>query len=203
VRAVPPEIPVIADAKRGDIASTAEAYARALFDHLGCDACTLSPYLGIDAITPFLDRPGRFVFVLCRTSNPSAAELQDVAVDGATLNERVARTVYGWERPNRCGLVVGATDPAAAARAAAAAPGLWLLAPGLGAQSGDLTATAHALGTTVHSTIWNASRAITGSGNGRDFAQRARDAAAALRRQINQSYQPSAISHQPFTNSLL
>jgi orotidine-5'-phosphate decarboxylase len=139
--------------------------------------------------------------VLCRTSNPSAAELQDVAVDGGTLYERVARTVHGWERPDRCGLVVGATDPAAAARVAAAAPGLWLLAPGLGAQSGDLAATAHALDANVHSTIWNASRAITSAGKGRDFAQRARDAAEALRRQINQSYQPSAISHQPFTDT--
>ena len=95
VRAIPADIPVIADAKRGDIASTAEAYARALFDHLGCDACTLSPYLGIDAVTPFLARPGRFVFVLCRTSNPSAGELQDAPVGDGVLYQRVAETVRG------------------------------------------------------------------------------------------------------------
>lgn len=187
VRAVPAGIPVIADAKRGDIRGTAAAYASAIFDGLGCDACTLNPYLGLDAIAPFVERPGAFAFVLCRTSNPSAGDLQDLAVGEMPLYEYVARTVHGWGRPESCGLVVAATDPAAAARVAAAAPGLWLLAPGLGAQGGDLTATARALGASAPLTLWNASRTIAGAGHGRDYAARAHAAAEQLRREINEA----------------
>ena len=186
IRAVPAGIPVIADAKRGDIPSTAEAYAAALYDVLGCDACTVSPYLGLDAVAPFMSRPGSFAFVLCRTSNPCAGDMQDLAVGTAPLYEIVARMVHGWARPASCGLVVAATDPAAAARVAAAAPGLWLLAPGLGAQGGDLRAMAYALGPSARLTLWAASRAISGAGSGRDYAARAREAAGALRHQINQ-----------------
>lgn len=184
VRAVPDEIPVIADAKRGDISSTAAAYASALFEWLGADACTLSPYLGFDAIAPFVERAGAFAFVLCRTSNAGAGELQDLAVGDRPLYEHVARMVHAWGRPASCGLVVGATDPAAAARIAPAAPGLWLLAPGLGAQGGDLRATARALGPAAGQTVWSASRGITAAGRGRDYAVRARQAAETLRRQI-------------------
>src|SRR5579885_2897208 len=146
VRAVPDGIPVIADAKRGDIGSTASAYATAIYDRLGCDACTVSPYLGFDAVAPFIARAGAFSFVPCRTSNPSAPEVQDLQAGDSTVYERVAALVRGWNRPEACGLVVGATDPAAAARVVALAPDLWLLAPGLGAQGGDLGATAAALG---------------------------------------------------------
>ena len=185
VRAIPDDIPVIADAKRGDIASTAEAYARALFDHLGCDACTLSPYLGIDAVTPFLARPGRFVFVLCRTSNPSAGELQDTPVDEHAVRARRA----DGARLGQARIVVALSSappiPWRQRELRPAAPDLWLLAPGIGAQSGDLTAAARALAGSAGTTIWNASRAITGAGRGRDFAAQAHAAAETLRRQIN------------------
>lgn len=185
LRAVPNGIPVIADAKRADIGSTAEAYAAALFDWLGADACTVNPYLGFDAVAPFIARPGSFAFVLCRTSNSGAGELQDLLVEGRPLYERVAGLVQSWGKPESCGLVVGATDPAGARRAAAAAPDLWLLAPGLGAQGGDVEAMARALGPSAQHTVWNASRAITGAGKGRDFAQRAYETARSLRDQIN------------------
>ncbi len=184
VRLVPDGIPVIADAKRADIGSTAAAYATAIFDRLGCDACTVSPYLGFDAIEPFVARPGAFAFVLCRTSNPGARDLQDLPVDGVPLYERVARWVQGQGRPASCGLVVGATDPEAARRVAAAAPDLWLLAPGLGPQGGDLEGTARALGASASHTLWNASRAVTGAGRGPDYAQKAREAARRRRDEI-------------------
>jgi len=185
VKAVPNGIPVIADGKRGDIGSTAAAYATAIYDVLGCDACTVNPYLGFDAIEPFITRPGSFAFVLCRTSNPGARDLQDLASDGVPLYETVARWVQGWGRPASCGLVAGATDPVAAARVAAAAPDLWLLAPGLGPQGGDLAATARALGASAPRTLWNASRAITGVSRGADYAVKAREAAQRLRDEVN------------------
>jgi len=185
VRAVPAGVPVIADAKRADIGSTAAAYATAIYDVLGCDACTVNPYLGFDAIAPFIARPGSFAFVLCRTSNPGARDLQDVTTgDGLPLYEHVARWVQRQGRPNSCGLVVGATDPAAARRVAAAAPDLWLLAPGLGPQGGDLEGTARALGPSAAHTLWNASRGITGAVRGRDYAAKAREAARLLREQL-------------------
>jgi len=185
VRAVPAGVPVIADAKRADIGSTAAAYATAIYDVLGCDACTVSPYLGFDAIEPFIARPGSFAFVLCRTSNPGARDLQDVTTgDGLPLYEQVARWMQRQGRPNSCGLVVGATDPAAARRVAAAAPDLWLLAPGLGPQGGDLAGTARALGPSAVHTLWNASRGITGAGRGSDYAIKAREAARLLREQL-------------------
>jgi len=185
VRSVPDGIPVIADAKRSDIGSTAAAYAMAIFDGLGCDACTVSPYLGYDGVAPFIDRPGRFAFVLCRTSNPSAGDIQDLLVDGTPLYRRVARQVHDWRRPQSLGLVVGATDPVAAGAVAEDATDLWLLAPGLGAQGGDLAATADALGPAASHTLWNASRAITKAGHGPDYAQQARAAAQTLRDRIN------------------
>jgi orotidine-5'-phosphate decarboxylase len=185
IRSVPDGIPVIGDAKRGDIGSTATAYAEAIFDYLGCDACTANPYLGFEAIAPFVERPGSFAFVLCRTSNPGASEVQDLLVDGVPLYQRLARLVYEWKRPESCGLVVGATDSAAAGRAAAAAPGLWLLAPGLGAQGGDLEATARALGPSAGMTLWSASRGITAASRGADYAAQARAAAERLRSAIN------------------
>jgi len=185
VRAVPDGIPVIADAKRADIGSTAMAYATAIYDVLGCDACTVNPYLGFDAIEPFIARSGSFAFVLCRTSNPGSRDLQDVATgDGNPLYEQVARWMQNQGRPESCGLVVGATDPVAARRVAAAAPDLWLLAPGLGAQGGDLGGTARALGPSAAHTLWNASRGITGAGRGRDYAVQAREAARQLREQL-------------------
>jgi orotidine-5'-phosphate decarboxylase len=141
---LPADVPVIADAKRGDIDSTVARQAVALFDQLGADAVTVNPYLGAGALAPLLERADRFAYVLCRTSNPGAGELQDleVAADPATgrpaerLHERVARLVTGWGPGGTVGLVVGATAPSELARIRALAPGLPFLVPGMGTQGG-------------------------------------------------------------------
>lgn len=139
--AIPTDIPFIADAKRGDISSTAARQAVALFDTLGADAVTASPYLGGEAIEPLLARGERFVYVLCRTSNPGAAELQNLDVNGEPLYVHVARRATGWAAGRgNVGLVVGATAPAEIARIRAAAPELPFLVPGIGAQGGDVDA---------------------------------------------------------------
>ena len=145
--AIPADVPVIADAKRGDIGTTAARHATALFDVLGADAITASPYLGSEAIAPLLDRTDRFVYVLCRTSNPGAGELQDLVVAetaGPTamapaepLYARVARRAAGWGPGGTVGLVVGATAPHELEAVRAIAPGLAFLVPGVGAQGGD------------------------------------------------------------------
>jgi len=145
-------IPVILDAKRGDIASTAEAYAQSAFEHLGAHCITLNPYLGKDSIDPFIQNSKKGVFLLCKTSNPGAADLQDIevvssqwSVDGQPPTDHhqpfylhVARLAQSWNTRNNIGLVVGATQPAALACVRAAAPDLWFLSPGVGAQGGDL-----------------------------------------------------------------
>jgi orotidine-5'-phosphate decarboxylase len=143
--AVPSDVPVIVDAKRGDIGSTAARQAVALFDGLGADAITVNPYLGEEAIAPLLERADRFAYVLCRTSNPGAAELQNLTVEadetgGAPrepLYARVARRASGWGPGGTVGLVVGATAPAELRAIRAVAPGLAFLVPGVGAQGGD------------------------------------------------------------------
>ena len=143
--AVPAGLPVVIDAKRGDIGSTAARQAVALYDGLGADAITVSPYLGEEAIAPLLAREDRFAYVLCRTSNPGAAELQGlrVAADEAAgypdepLYARVARRAAGWGPGGTIGLVVGATAPRELAELRAIAPGLAFLVPGVGAQGGD------------------------------------------------------------------
>ena len=141
---VPAQVPVIIDAKRGDIGSTAARQAAALFDGLGADAITVSPYLGEEAIGPLLERIDRFAYVLCRTSNPGAAELQGLVVapepDGSPsepLYARVARRATAWGPGGTVGLVVGATAPAELAEIRTIAPGLAFLVPGVGAQGGD------------------------------------------------------------------
>lgn len=143
---VPSGVPVIADAKRGDIGTTAARQAVALFDVLGADAVTVNPYLGSEAIEPLLERLDRFAYVLCRTSNPGAGELQglEVAADGDAPTEplyaRVARLAGSWGPGGTVGLVVGATAPAELANVRAIAPGLAFLVPGVGAQGGDVEA---------------------------------------------------------------
>jgi orotidine-5'-phosphate decarboxylase len=141
--ALPREVLVIADAKRGDIGTTSERHAAALFDRLGADAVTVSPYLGEAAISPLLERPDRFAYVLCRTSNPGAGELQDLRVAGGPedaagepLWAHVARRAASWGPGGTVGLVVGATAPAELAAIRAIAPGLAFLVPGVGAQGG-------------------------------------------------------------------
>jgi orotidine-5'-phosphate decarboxylase len=141
---IPADVVVIADAKRGDIGSTAARQAVALFDALGADAVTANPYLGAEAIEPLLERTDRFVYVLCRTSNPGAGELQDLVVaadDSAPaerLHERVARRAADWGPGGTVGLVVGATAPAELVTIRSIAPGLAFLVPGVGAQGGAI-----------------------------------------------------------------
>jgi len=145
-------IPVILDAKRGDIASTADAYARSAFENLGAHAITLSPYLGRDSIDPFLAHKEKGVFLLCKTSNPGAGDLQDLelarspgsARTSLRLYEFIAQLAQTWNTGNNLGLVVGATQPEALARVRAVAPDLWFLVPGVGAQGGDLATAMHA-----------------------------------------------------------
>ncbi len=143
-------IPVILDAKRGDIASTAEAYARSAFERLGAHAITLNPYLGKDSIEPFLMYKEKGVFLLCKTSNPGAADIQDLTVEvgssggglrprvSVPLYEHIARLAQAWNTGDNIGLVIGATQPAAIQRVRAIAPDVWFLIPGIGAQGGDL-----------------------------------------------------------------
>jgi orotidine 5'-phosphate decarboxylase subfamily 2 len=145
-------IPVILDAKRGDIASTADAYARSAFEELGAHAITLSPYLGRDSIDPFLAYKEKGVFLLCKTSNSGAGDFQDLnlaQIQGSPhasmrLYEYVAQLAQTWNIGNNLGLVVGATQPESLARVRAVAPDLWFLAPGVGAQGGDLATALHA-----------------------------------------------------------
>ena len=137
------KIPIILDAKRGDIASTAEAYAKSAFENLGADCITLSPYLGKDSIDPFLNYPEKGVFLLCKTSNAGSGDLQDMMVDvGAQhvvpLHVHVAHLAQTWNTKNNIGLVVGATHLEAMKRVRVAAPDLWFLAPGVGTQGGEL-----------------------------------------------------------------
>jgi orotidine-5'-phosphate decarboxylase len=179
---IPASIPFVADAKRGDIGSTAVQHAAALFDRLGADAVTIHPYPGAEALAPLLDRADRFAYVVCRTSNPGGAELQDltVAADPETgapaeaLHLRVARRAATWGPGGTVGLVVGATAPAELRAIRAVAPGTAFLVPGVGAQGGDIDAvvrdgpaSAPPAGTRAgRGLLVNVSRAISGSAQG-------------------------------------
>ena len=181
-----PGVPVILDAKRGDIGSTAAQYAREAFERYRGDAVTLSPYMGRDSITPWLEWPERGIFLLCRTSNPGGSDLQSLVVEGRPLFERVAHLAStplnqgGWGVPGRVGLVVGATFPTEIERVRTIVGSeMPLLIPGIGAQGGDLDATLRAAGPSA--SIINSSRDILYAGAGEDFANAARAAAIALR----------------------
>ncbi len=179
-RDVPPELVCILDAKRGDIGSTAERYATGLFDHLGADAVTLSPYLGEDAIEPFLEYPDRLVFVLARTSNPSAARVQELVADGRPVHEAVARWVAGRWTDGRVGLVVGATAPDELERLRHAVPGPAFLVPGVGAQGGDLMTSGRLCAGEWAPGLVSVSRAIAEASAGPDWRQAAAEAARGL-----------------------
>ncbi|MCY4089207.1 MAG: orotidine-5'-phosphate decarboxylase [Caldilineaceae bacterium] len=180
IAAVPNEIPVLLDAKRGDIGSTAAAYARACFDELGVDAVTLSPYLGRDSIEPFAAYEGKGLFILCHTSNPSAGALQNLPVCSGDLPLflQVAKEAVSWS--SNVGLVVGATCPGALADVRTVAPEAWLLVPGVGAQGGDLEA---ALAAGLRSDGMGALVAAT---RGITQAEDPRRAAQELKERINQ-----------------
>ena len=177
-----PGVPVIVDAKRGDIGSTSAAYARAIFDHLHADAVTVQPYLGADGVRPFLERSDKGVFVLCRTSNGSAREFQDLTVGDRPLYMTVADAVANrWNAAGNCGLVVGATYPEELHAVREAAPELPILIPGVGAQGGDLEAAVHAgRDARGQGIIVAASRSILFASAGPDYAGAAAKEAAKL-----------------------
>jgi orotidine 5'-phosphate decarboxylase subfamily 2 len=170
---------LILDAKRGDIASTAERQAESLLGRLGADAVTLSPYLGEDAIEPFLAHGRHMVYVLARTSNPSAGRFQDLPVDGAPLDEQVARWVAARWSNGRVGLVVGATVPSALTRLRAVAPGPGFLVLGVGVQGGDLPAAMASCAGTLAPGLVSTSRAIASASRGADWETAAASAARA------------------------
>ena len=192
IHAVAPGIPVILDAKRGDIGSTAEQYAREVFERYRADAVTLSPFLGLDSLEPWMKYDGKGLFLLCRTSNPGGSDLQAQRLaSGDLLYEHVARLAQGpWNRGGQLGLVVGATFPAELERVRTLAPTLPLLIPGVGAQGGDAAATVRAAwrregGRTTGPIVVSSSRAVLYAGAGPDFAAAARKVARATRDALN------------------
>lgn len=184
MRVVAPQVPIILDAKRGDIGSTAEQYAKEAFERYGADAVTLSPFMGFDSVQPYLRYPGKGAFLLCRTSNPGGDDFQSQRLDSVPgkplLYEHIATLAQGpWNLNGQLGLVVGATYPNEIARVRELAPNLPLLIPGVGAQGGDANATVKAgwRGTGWDSTgsvIVNSSRAILYASAEADFADAAR-----------------------------
>ncbi len=181
-----PDHVLLLDAKRGDIGSTAEHYAREAFVRYGADAVTVNPYLGTDSVEPFLRHEGKGTIILCRTSNRGGDDFQSLLVDGQPLYQRVARRVADdWSRMGECGLVVGATYPAELGIVREIAGDLPILVPGIGAQGGDVEATVNAghdsagLGLMISS-----SRAILYASDGEDFAEAAGAMAAATRDEI-------------------
>jgi orotidine-5'-phosphate decarboxylase len=185
LQAIPTDIPVILDAKRGDVPNTAIAYAEALFDRFHADAATVAPYVGMDGIAPFVDKG--YAFVLARTSNPGAGDIQDLLVDGRPLFERVVEQCVAAFPAERCGLVVGSTYPEEAARLRALAPDRMFLMPGVGAQSGDIGAIRAALDVHGGGVLPSASRSVLYAEAGAGFEPAAARAAAELKRQANEA----------------
>jgi len=186
LKQVPTHIPVIGDAKRGDIGNTAKAYARALFSVLGFDAATVSPYLGFDSVQPFISYEDKAVFILCRTSNKGAMDFQGLLTDGSPLYEIVAQKAKQWNIHGNIGLVVGATYPGELQRVRSICPDMPLLIPGIGAQGGDLaSAVAGGADARGEKAIINVSRQILYASKGRDFAEAAKKMAGKIRDQIN------------------
>jgi len=198
IQRVAPAVPVILDAKRGDIGATAEQYAREAFERFRADAVTLSPFMGYDTLEPWLKHEGKGLILLCRTSNPGGSDLQarrlvgDDGQPGDRLYEHIARLAAGpWNGSGQLGLVVGATFPAEIARVRELAPTLPLLIPGVGAQGGDAAATVRAGwrsgagGTARGPIVVNSSRAVLYASAGADFAAAARAAADATRLALN------------------
>jgi orotidine-5'-phosphate decarboxylase len=182
-----PEIPIILDAKRADIGSTNQGYVEFIFDYLNADAVTLHPYLGQEAIQPFLDRKDKGSIILCRTSNPGAGEFQDLIVKNKSLYQIIAQKVtQKWNVNNNCMLVVGATYPKELKIVRKIAGDMTFLVPGIGSQGGDTKKTVEAgLNSKKMGMIINSSRGIIFASSNKDFAQRARDETIKLRDEIN------------------
>ena len=202
LRAQAPQVPVILDAKRGDIGSTAEQYAKEAFERYGADAVTLSPFMGRDSVQPYLRYSGKGAFLLCRTSNPGGDDFQNQALAALPgqprLYEHIAQLAQTtWNDNGQLGLVVGATYPQELARVRALAPTLPLLIPGVGAQGGDATATVRAAwrGSATQTTgaiVVNASRSVLYADSGAQFAQAARHEALTLRESLQAARQFSS-----------
>jgi len=190
--AIPAHIPVIVDAKRGDLDNTARNYAAAVFDVYGCDAVTVNPYLGYDSVAPFLAYHEKGVILLCRTSNPGARDFQDLLVYGEKgqvrpLYEVVAQCVQSWNKVGNCGLVVGATYPQELRTIRALCPDMPILIPGVGAQGGDLEASVAAgVDAFGEKAIIAVSRSVLYAGTGADFATAAANEARLFRDRINE-----------------
>jgi orotidine-5'-phosphate decarboxylase len=182
-----PGIPVILDAKRGDIGSTAQHYASEAFDRYRADAVTVNPYLGRDSVQPFLNRADKGVVVLCRTSNPGSGEFQDLLIDGKPLYQHVAqRVAHEWNGNGNCLLVIGATWPNELAQVRALVGDLPLLVPGIGAQGGDVAAVLrNGADSQGNGLVISSSRAILYASNGADYAGAAAAAALQQRDAIN------------------
>jgi orotidine-5'-phosphate decarboxylase len=200
MRSTAPHVPIILDAKRGDIGSTAEQYAKEAFERYGADAVTLSPFMGWDSVQPYLKYHGKGAFLLCRTSNPGGDDFQNQRLRDVpgqpALFEHISALAQGpWNENGQLGLVVGATYPSEIERVRAVAPTLPLLIPGVGAQGGDAAATVKAgwrhaqdaIATTTGPVIVNSSRAILYASSGADFAQAARSEALRTRTVLEQA----------------
>jgi len=193
LRAVPEHIPIIVDAKRGDLGNTARNYAAAILDVYGCDAVTVNPYLGYDSVAPFLAYEEKAVFFVCRTSNPSACDFQDLLVceekgQKRLLYEEIAQRVQLWNRIGNCGLVVGATYPQELNNIRSICPEMPILIPGVGAQGGNLQASVIAgVDASGERAIISVSRAILYAGDGDDYAVSAANEARKLRNRINEA----------------
>ena len=187
IHRVAPQVPVILDAKRGDIGATAEQYAREAFERYRADALTLSPFMGFDSIEPYLRYADKGLILLCRTSNPGGSDLQaQVLAGGGMLYEHIARLAAGpWNAGGQLGLVVGATYPEEIARVREIAPTLPLLIPGIGAQGGDAEATVRAGWRPDGPIVVSSSRAILYASAGADHAEAARRVAQTTRQQLN------------------
>jgi orotidine-5'-phosphate decarboxylase len=192
VEHIPADVPVILDAKRGDIGNTARAYARALFDYLGGDAATVNPYLGLDSVEPFIQYRDKGIFILCRTSNAGALDFQSLrcetepGTEPHPLFEIVALKARQWNTYGNIGLVVGATYPEELKLIRSTHPDMPILIPGIGAQGGDpASAVGYGINGQGEMAIINSSRQILYASRERDFAEAARRAAADLREQIN------------------
>ena len=187
IRSVAPEVLIILDAKRADIGNTNAGYVQFAYDYLGADAITLHPYLGSEALEPFLKRGDKGAIILCRTSNPGSGEFQDRPIDGHKLYEHVAKMVANdWNGQQNCMLVVGATYPEEAARVRAlVGDDVWFLVPGVGAQGGSVEATMNAAQNSHgDGLIISSSRDILFASSGSDFAEAARAKAETLRSEI-------------------
>lgn len=182
-----PEIPIILDAKRGDIGNTNEGYIKFAYDYLHVAAITLHPYLGRDALKPFLDRADKGAIILCKTSNPNSGEVQNLVLNNEPLYQYICKKVVNeWNTNNNCMLVVGATHPEELAKVRKIAGDMTFLVPGIGTQGGDIEKTVTAgLNSQKAGMIINSSRGIIFASSGEDFAEKAREETIKLRDAIN------------------